>query len=113
MDAIVRNKIRFYIEAKNHIYEATKNTLSNLKYTTLQPRLGNNHDLPARRPFPTPRPGHRPAGQPTAGVGRDVDWKAFRPLLNRVRTKTCKSSAGRKPWNAILMFKGAGAGRPL
>jgi len=35
----------------------------------------------------------------------NIDWEAFRPLLERVRLKTRKSSAGRKPWDVILMFK--------
>jgi hypothetical protein len=36
----------------------------------------------------------------------NIDWEAFRPLLERVRIKTRKLSAGPKPWDVILMFKG-------
>ena len=34
-----------------------------------------------------------------------VDWKLFRPLLEVVRDKERKSSAGRKPFDVMLMFK--------
>jgi hypothetical protein len=34
-----------------------------------------------------------------------VDWKRFRPLPEVARDKERKSSAGRKPFDAVLMFK--------
>jgi len=34
-----------------------------------------------------------------------VDFEAFRPTLERVREKTRKSNAGRKPYDAVVMFK--------
>jgi IS5 family transposase len=34
-----------------------------------------------------------------------VDWEAFRPRLGRLRDKPRKSNAGRKPYDAVLMFK--------
>jgi transposase, IS5 family len=44
-------------------------------------------------------------GNPLLELAAHVDWEAFRPVLDRVRTKTRKSSAGRKPWDEVLMFK--------
>jgi IS5 family transposase len=44
-------------------------------------------------------------GNPLLELDAHIDWEAFRPLLNRVRLKARKSSAGRKPWDVILMFK--------
>jgi IS5 family transposase len=35
-----------------------------------------------------------------------VDWEAFRPRLERLRDKPRKSNAGRKPYDAVRMFKG-------
>jgi IS5 family transposase len=34
-----------------------------------------------------------------------VDWEAFRPRLERLRDKSRKSNAGRKPYDAVRMFK--------
>ena len=34
-----------------------------------------------------------------------VDWESFRSLLSRIRQKERKSSAGRKPYDIVLMFK--------
>ena len=34
-----------------------------------------------------------------------VDWKIFLPLVNRAFYKARKSSAGRKPFNRLMMFK--------
>lgn len=44
-------------------------------------------------------------GNPLLELEAHVDWDAFRPLLDRVRHKVRKSSAGRKPWDGVLMFK--------
>jgi IS5 family transposase len=45
-------------------------------------------------------------GNPLLELDETIDWEAFRPLLDKVRLKERKSSAGRKPWDVILMFKG-------
>ena len=34
-----------------------------------------------------------------------VPWETFRPLLTQIREKPCKSNAGRKPIDALLLFK--------
>jgi IS5 family transposase len=44
-------------------------------------------------------------GNPLLELETNVDWEAFRPLLARVRIKARKSQAGRKPLDAVLMFK--------
>lgn len=44
-------------------------------------------------------------GNPLLELDAQVDWEAFRPLLDPVRNKVRKSSAGRKPWDGVLMFK--------
>jgi IS5 family transposase len=44
-------------------------------------------------------------GNPLLELASYIDWEAFRPLLERVRNKERKSSAGRKPWDVVLMFK--------
>jgi IS5 family transposase len=44
-------------------------------------------------------------GNPLLELDAHIDWEAFRPLLERVRLQARKSSAGRKPWDVILMFK--------
>jgi IS5 family transposase len=41
-------------------------------------------------------------GNPLLELQSHIDWEAFRPLLDRVRVKARKSSAGRKPWNVLL-----------
>jgi len=41
-------------------------------------------------------------------IGELVPWEDFRPVLEAVWRKTedeRKSAAGRKPWDAVLMFK--------
>lgn len=35
-----------------------------------------------------------------------IDWELFRPTLNSARSPQRKSAAGRKPFDAVLMFKG-------
>lgn len=35
-----------------------------------------------------------------------IDWELFRPTLNSARAAERKSAAGRKPFDAVLMFKG-------
>jgi IS5 family transposase len=44
-------------------------------------------------------------GDPLVHVHKGVDWEAFRPRLERLRDKPRKSNAGRKPYDAVLMFK--------
>src|SRR5512136_3172902 len=44
-------------------------------------------------------------GDPLPNIQTMVDWKQFRPLLEVVREKERKSSAGRKPFDVVLMFK--------
>lgn len=44
-------------------------------------------------------------GDPLPRIRTMVDWKRFRPLLEVVRDKERKSSAGRKPFDVVLMFK--------
>jgi transposase, IS5 family len=44
-------------------------------------------------------------GDPLVKINEAVCWEAFRPILNQVREKERKSSAGRKAFDVILMFK--------
>jgi IS5 family transposase len=44
-------------------------------------------------------------GDPLPKIQTMVDWNLFRPLLEVVRDKERKSSAGRKPFDVLLMFK--------
>jgi IS5 family transposase len=44
-------------------------------------------------------------GDPLPKIQTMVDWKHFRPLLEAVRNKERKSSAGRRPFDVLLMFK--------
>jgi len=44
-------------------------------------------------------------GDPLERLNTAVDWKIFIPLINRAFDKTRKSSAGRKPFNRLMMFK--------
>ncbi len=44
-------------------------------------------------------------GDPLPRIQTMVDWKRFRLLLEVVRDKERKSSAGRKPFDVVLMFK--------
>jgi IS5 family transposase len=45
-------------------------------------------------------------GDPLVRIQQVVDWEAFRPRLECLRDKPRKSNAGRKPYDAVLMFKG-------
>jgi len=45
------------------------------------------------------------AGDPLAKLQSLVDWKLFRTDLEPLREKERKSSAGRKPFDVVLMFK--------
>ncbi|TAF37380.1 MAG: IS5 family transposase [Alphaproteobacteria bacterium] len=42
---------------------------------------------------------------PLVGLSQLIDWEGFRDTLSAVRTKERKSNAGRKPYDALLMFK--------
>jgi IS5 family transposase len=44
-------------------------------------------------------------GDPLIKLEKVVDWKLFRSVLEPVRGKERKSSAGRKPFDVVLMFK--------
>lgn len=44
-------------------------------------------------------------GDPLVELNKVVDWKAFRPILNKIREKERKSNAGRKPYDVVMMFK--------
>ena len=44
-------------------------------------------------------------GDPLARLDALVDWEAFRGELERVHDKPRKSAAGRKPFDAVVMFK--------
>src|SRR4030067_3042998 len=44
-------------------------------------------------------------GDPLPKLKKLVDWECFRPDLEAVRDKERKSSAGRKPFDVVLMFK--------
>ena len=44
-------------------------------------------------------------GNPLVGLKELIDWKAFRPDLNRLHEKERKSNAGAKPIDVVLMFK--------
>lgn len=44
-------------------------------------------------------------GNPLQTLDDAVDFEAFRDTLERVRDKPRKSNAGRKPYDAVLMFK--------
>lgn len=44
-------------------------------------------------------------GNPLAKFKEVMDWEMFRPELERIRVKARKSNAGRKPYDAVLMFK--------
>ena len=35
-----------------------------------------------------------------------INWEDFRPTLEKTRTDVRKSNAGRKPFDAVMMFKG-------
>ena len=44
-------------------------------------------------------------GDPLVMLKAAVDWELFRPQLERMRLKERKPSAGRKPFDVVLMFK--------
>ena len=44
-------------------------------------------------------------GDPLPKLSALVDWEGFRPLLKRIREKERKSTAGRKPYDVVLMLK--------
>jgi hypothetical protein len=44
-------------------------------------------------------------GDPLPTLSALVDWEGFRSLLRRIREKEHQSRAGRKPYDAVLMFK--------
>ena len=44
-------------------------------------------------------------GDPLSRISAAVDWEMFRPELEKARSKTKKSNAGAKPYDAVLMFK--------
>jgi IS5 family transposase len=44
-------------------------------------------------------------GDPLVKLNEVIDWELFRPELERVRQKERKSNAGRKPYDAVMMFK--------
>jgi IS5 family transposase len=45
-------------------------------------------------------------GNPLLELNEVIDWKAFRPILKRIRKKERKSTAGAKAKDEIMMFKG-------
>jgi IS5 family transposase len=44
-------------------------------------------------------------GDPLEVLNRSIPWETFRPLLSKALRKLRKSNAGRKPYDAVLMFK--------
>ena len=44
-------------------------------------------------------------GDPLVQLNAIVPWEEFRPALEALRDKPRKSNAGRKPFDAVLMFK--------
>ena len=42
---------------------------------------------------------------PLLGLNSLIDWEDFRATLDKVRVKKRKSTAGRKPYDVVLMFK--------
>jgi len=44
-------------------------------------------------------------GDPLVTLDKAIDWEIFRPVLAPLRERECKSAAGRKPYDVILMFK--------
>ncbi len=45
------------------------------------------------------------AGDPLVMLDKLVDWEQFRPTLETIRSKTPKNKGGRKPYDAVMMFK--------
>ncbi len=44
-------------------------------------------------------------GDPLTKINQAVDWKIFRPALEKARQKLRKSTSGPKGYDAILLFK--------
>ena len=44
-------------------------------------------------------------GDPLVALNKALDWEIFRPQLQVIRQKKRKSTAGRKPFDVVLMFK--------
>lgn len=44
-------------------------------------------------------------GDPLEAINGVVDWERFRPVLKKALKKSRKNTAGRKPYDAVLMFK--------
>jgi len=44
-------------------------------------------------------------GDPLEVINRVVKWEVFRPVLKKALKKSRKNNAGRKPFDAVLMFK--------
>jgi len=44
-------------------------------------------------------------GDPLVRLTETIDWEMFREQVDAMREKPRKSSAGRKPWDAVLMVK--------
>ncbi len=44
-------------------------------------------------------------GDPLRKLNEAIDWERFRPYVESIRDKERKSAAGRKPFDAVLMFK--------
>ena len=44
-------------------------------------------------------------GDPLRKLNIAIDWESFRPELEALRLKERKSNAGRKPFDAVMMFK--------
>lgn len=44
-------------------------------------------------------------GDPLERLNRLIPWETFRPILAKLREKDRKSPAGRRPFDALLMFK--------
>ena len=44
-------------------------------------------------------------GDPLVKINEIIPWEDFRPILNQVREKERKSSAGRKAFDVVMMFK--------
>jgi hypothetical protein len=42
---------------------------------------------------------------PLRSLNVTIDWEAFRQTLERIRVKPRKNNAGRKPMDAVVMFK--------
>ena len=44
-------------------------------------------------------------GDPLVLLNQAIDWELFRPDLEPLRARERKSSAGRKPYDLVLLFK--------